>query len=100
VTCCQIERIVRADFRGTGSALFQTPRGYFLCEVWFENEKPKFQIRSNAVEVCDLIDSLETASIIAIAIQMAIEWATAEIRVGGNRRSVPCSLFPVPCEER
>jgi len=83
VTCCKIERITRLDFRGTPSAKFQTPEGYFLCECWFEQGKPQIQIRSNAVEVSMMVNGLETMSVIATAIQMAIAWFVEEMAAGG-----------------
>lgn len=79
VTRCRIERIVKRDWRGTNAALFQTPEGYFLCQVWFEQGKPKFQIRSNTEQVPGMENALETASVIAVAIQMASGWVVEEM---------------------
>lgn len=78
---CKIERIVRhQEWRGTNTALFQTPEGYYLCEVWFEQGKPQFQIRSNAIEVGEMTNTLGAASVVASAIQMAIAWAVEEMQ--------------------
>ena len=85
VTQCKIERIVKFQaWRGTNTARFQTPEGYFLCDVWFELGKPQFQIRSNVIEVGSMVNTIETASIIAAAIQMAISWAIEEMERGEN----------------
>lgn len=74
---CRIERIVTKNWRVTRSAKFQTPDGYFLCEVWFEQGKPCFQFRSNAEPVPRMENAIETT-----AIQMAAVWAAEEMRRG------------------
>ena len=81
-TECRIERIVWRDFRGTHSAKFVTPEGYYLCEVWFQNGVPQMQIRSNTEAVGEMANTLLTAAIIATAIQMAITWALEEMSQG------------------
>ena len=76
----QIERIITyQSWRLARSAKFQTPRGYFLVDVWFEDGKPEFQFRSNAHPVAEAASSLEAANMLATAIQMAIAWAVQEM---------------------
>ena len=82
----QIERIVEpTSFRGTPYAKFQRPEGYFLIDAWFENEKPRMQIRSGA-------DSLEDAATVAVAINMAIEWFVETI---AQSKNIPAAK-PIP----
>lgn len=73
----QIEKLVEVSFRKTHYAKFQRPSGYYLCEAWFEDGKPRMQIRSG-------VDSLEDAAVVSTAIQMAIDWLVEETERGGN----------------
>lgn len=74
----QIERISKQGWRGTPTALFQRLDGYFLIECWFEDGQPRMQIRSSAY-------SLEEASILQSAIQLATEWFLENDQTLGRR---------------
>ena len=77
VLVTQIERIVKMSFRRTRYAKFQRPDGYFICDAWFEDGKPRMQIRSG-------VDSLEDAAIVSTGITMAMDWLVEETARGGN----------------
>ena len=89
----QIERVFfPANWRGCRYAVFQRTDGYMLCEVFFEsreNPLPQMQIRS-------LASDLELANAVAVAINMASEWAVQELALmeAISQPSAPASPGP------
>ncbi|MDP9037817.1 MAG: hypothetical protein M3O02_00920 [Acidobacteriota bacterium] len=76
ITQAQIVRKVRFQgWRGTPTAEFARPDGWFLCDVWFEDGTPKVQVRNNAV-------GLQEVQEIGIALQAASEWIVEQMEQG------------------
>lgn len=68
----RIERVVHPDKGNGRSAEFLRDGTWLCCQCWFEDGEPLIATRARGM-------TPEQAGVVAVALQMAIEWIAEEV---------------------